>query len=160
MLGHDQLKTVQIQSNNPNPFAIDISILAEGCSLVTNNICNDSCNYEWFYTPRGPVVTRSVFSSPKSAAFVMFELWSTWTCSVCGMQYRVTLDHVIMRPGPPLLTWISNHMHYKVLDEVTYPFPNVNCATVEVWEWIIINFISHLMGRWLLIHGGIKVNPC
>ena len=36
----------------------------------------------------------------------------------------------------PLLTliqvWISNHTHYKVRDEITYPFINFNGATVEV----------------------------
>ena len=28
--------------------------------------------------------------------------------------------------------WISNHTHYKVWDEITYPFINFNGATVEV----------------------------
>ena len=34
--------------------------------------------------------------------------------------------------GPLLLTWISNYIHYKVWDEITYPFLNFNGATVEV----------------------------
>ena len=40
--------------------------------------------------------------------------------------------------GPLLLTltlipaWISHHMFSKVWDEITYPFPNFNGATVEV----------------------------
>ena len=38
--------------------------------------------------------------------------------------------------------WISNDMSNKVWDEITYPVPNFNGATVEVWEWIS-NFISH-----------------
>ena len=38
--------------------------------------------------------------------------------------------------------WISNYIHYKVWDEITYPFINFNGATVEVKEWIS-NFISH-----------------
>ena len=42
--------------------------------------------------------------------------------------------------------WISNYIHYKVYDEMTYPFPNSNGATVEVWEWID-NFISHFTGH-------------
>ena len=29
-------------------------------------------------------------------------------------------------------TWISNYIHYKVWDEITYPFLNFNGATVEV----------------------------
>ena len=28
--------------------------------------------------------------------------------------------------------WISNYIHYNVLDEITYPFLNFNGATVEV----------------------------
>ena len=28
--------------------------------------------------------------------------------------------------------WISNHIHHKVWDEITYPFLNFNGATVEV----------------------------
>ena len=43
-----------------------------------------------------------------------------------------------------LTTWITNHMPGKVWDELTYPFPNFNGATVEVWEWIG-NFIPHFM---------------
>ena len=37
----------------------------------------------------------------------------------------------------------SNCIHYDVRDEITYPFPNFNGATVEVWEWMS-NFILHL----------------
>ena len=39
---------------------------------------------------------------------------------------------------------ISNHMPSTVWDEITYPFPNSNGCTVEVWEWIS-NFIPHFM---------------
>ena len=41
-------------------------------------------------------------------------------------------------------TWISNHIPSKVWDGITYPFPNFNGATVEVWGWIS-NFIAHLI---------------
>ena len=43
-----------------------------------------------------------------------------------------------------MLPWISNHMISKVWGEITYPFPNFNGATVEVWEWIS-NLIPHFM---------------
>ena len=54
--------------------------------------------------------------------------------------------------GPQvLLTWISFNpslniccIHYEVWDEITYPFPNFNGCSVEVWEWIS-NFIPHLI---------------
>ena len=35
-------------------------------------------------------------------------------------------------------------MPCKVWDEIIYPFPNFNGATVEVWEWIIY-FIPHFI---------------
>ena len=44
------------------------------------------------------------------------------------------------------LAWISNRTHYKVFDEITYPFPNFNGATVEVWE-LIRNFIAYFTGH-------------
>ena len=52
----------------------------------------------------------------------------------------------------------SNYISYKVWGEVTYPSPNFNGCTVEVWVWIS-NFIFHtLLGMWLLIHNVIKFN--
>ena len=35
-------------------------------------------------------------------------------------------------------------MSSKVWDEITYPFPNFNGATAEVWEWMS-NSIPHFM---------------
>ena len=32
-----------------------------------------------------------------------------------------------------VITWINNHTPSNVWDEITYPFPNFNGATVEVW---------------------------
>ena len=37
-------------------------------------------------------------------------------------------------------------MHSQVWDEITYPFPNFNGCTVELWEWIS-NFIPHFIMR-------------
>ena len=31
---------------------------------------------------------------------------------------------------------LGNYIHYTVWDEITFPFPNFNGATVEVWKWI------------------------
>ena len=42
--------------------------------------------------------------------------------------------------------WISNYNHYKVWDEITYAFPNLNSVTVEVCEWIN-NLISQFTGH-------------
>ena len=40
-------------------------------------------------------------------------------------------------------TRINDYTHYKVWDEIFYPFSNFNSCTVEVWEWIS-NFIPHI----------------
>ena len=40
----------------------------------------------------------------------------------------------------------GKYIHYKVWDEITYPFLNFNGYTIEVWEWID-NFIPHLIGH-------------
>ena len=52
---------------------------------------------------------------------------------------------------------MSNYIHDKDWDEITYPFPNFNYGTVEVWKRIS-NFIHHfsLQGMWLLSRVGIK----
>ena len=45
-----------------------------------------------------------------------------WDVFVISLDYQ----------GPLLLTWISNHIHFKLWDEITYPFLNFNGCTVEV----------------------------
>ena len=42
-------------------------------------------------------------------------------------------------------------------DKITYPFPNSNGTTIEVWK-CTNNFIPHFTGIWLLIHLG-KMMP-
>ena len=49
-------------------------------------------------------------------------------------------------------------MPCKVWDEISYPFPNFNGATVEVWEWVR-NAIALVMID-VIIPAVIKVNPC
>ena len=48
--------------------------------------------------------------------------------------------------------WMSNYIHYKMWDEITYPFPNFNGATFAVCEWIS-NFIPYF--TWHVI-----IYPC
>ena len=37
---------------------------------------------------------------------------------------------------------IGYYIHYKMWEEIAYPFPNFNGYTFEVWE-LISNFILH-----------------
>ena len=42
--------------------------------------------------------------------------------------------------------WINHYIHYKVWDEMTYPFVNFNDEAVEILEWIS-NFIPYFTGH-------------
>ena len=69
----------------------------------------------------------------------------------------------LMARGPftnMVLIWIPAWMRrlvYRV--GCNNLFPNFNGCPIAVWEWISI-FIRTLLGVWLIIHAGIKVNPC
>ena len=41
-------------------------------------------------------------------------------------------------------SWISNYIHDKVVNIITYPCPTFNHSIFEVWEWII-NLISQFI---------------
>ena len=53
------------------------------------------------------------------------------------MRYSANIQTVSL-----IAAWIANYIHYKVWDEITYPFTNFNSATVEVCEWKS-NFTQH-----------------
>ena len=53
-----------------------------------------------------------------------------------------------MAPLALIPAWVNNYTHYTVWDEITYPFPNFNGSTIEVWEWIsnfILQSIVHVI---------------
>ena len=50
-----------------------------------------------------------------------------------GESFICELKSLIYVHGLTLIpAWISNHIHYKMWDEITYPFLNFNGATIEV----------------------------
>ena len=56
-------------------------------------------------------------------------------------------------------TWINNYIHYKVWDEMTYPFPNFNGCTVEILDRIS-NLTPHFTGLAITyIHAVTKAHP-
>ena len=79
------------------------------------------------------------------------------------MCLSVQLAEIMPKWQLPALTLIpgliSNYIHHNMWNEITYPFPNFNSAIVEVCEWIS-NSSHSLPGMGLLIHAGIRVNPC
>ena len=105
-----------------------------------------------------PEVLRHLFASRLNACWKLTEL-SRIKLKNLNSTAR-PYDQQAFSPPDPTAIWISNQMHIKVWDEITYPFPNFNRWTAEVWEWIS-NFIPHfIMDIILLIHAGIRVKPC
>ena len=47
----------------------------------------------------------------------------------------------------------------KLENEITYPFPNFNGFTIEVWEWMISS-IPTLYYACDYFHAGIKIKLC
>ena len=82
--------------------------------------------------------------------------WGSW----CVHEFKA--QRTLLRDGLTLIPiWVSNHMHSKVWDEITYPFPNLNSCTIEVWERIS-NFTPHnIMDviTYPMIQAGIEVKP-
>ena len=72
-----------------------------------------------------------------------------------GYVFHEARDHYSLLDifGEPLFlhgltltpTWIHNCIHYKVWDNIVYPFSNSNSAAVDVFEWIS-NFHSIFHG--------------
>ena len=93
---------------------------------------------------------------PYYSAVVQLQ-WQ-WNVKECHGDDFVLIDYItgwsydnLMGPfyWPSLtliLAWISNYIHYKMRDEIRYPFPNFNGATIEVWKWMN-NFIPHFTGH-------------
>ena len=50
---------------------------------------------------------------------------------------------------------VSNYIHYKLWDGITYPFQNLNRAAVEFVKLISTNILQDMQ---LIIHFGITVN--
>ena len=71
----------------------------------------------------------------------------------CGRDPCSNLDDLVNGYMRPLLqTWISNYIHNKVGDEITYPYPNFAGCTIEVYEWIY-NFIPDFTEQFMTYPG-------
>ena len=93
--------------------------------LFWNPLCNSVlfCNQEtkWNHMFFGGSTMRISISLPPPPWFAKCQL-------ISGPSAAMPPTWL----GPLLLAWISNYIHYKVWDEITYPFLSFNGATVEV----------------------------
>ena len=77
--------------------------------------------------------------------------WHWWVKLFRLVKSNIIMDddlgpHLLKYGLTPIPAWISNYFHYKVWDEITWPFPNLNSATVDVWERIS-HFSPHFPGH-------------
>ena len=109
-------------------------------SVHTNNRLTIKTRRYWSFVWEESTVTGGVPSQRASNVFTVPRRW-------CDVVISGPFD----RYGLPLIpAGISNYIHYKMWDEITYLFPNFNGAAVGVWEWIG-NFVPHFTG-YVIIH--------
>ena len=76
-----------------------------------------------------------------------FHQWQMDSPHKGPAKWQLFLCHdILIDMSYPCPAWRSYYIHHKVWNETTYPFPNFNGCTVEVWEWIS-NFIPHSSGH-------------
>ena len=110
--------------------------LTEKCSLTSRCCGDDQCyyanGYAFLRVNRHAVL---IFLKKHTLDFALF-----YNSSAMKWPSGPFYCHALTL----IPAWISNHMARKVWDEITYPFPNFNSCTVEVWEWIS-HFIPHFI---------------
>ena len=75
--------------------------------------------------------------SPCQLSVTVYEISPVW-CYVDGLPVN-PMDirgSFCWYGSTSILAWINNNEPHKVWNEITYPFPNFNGCTSEVWEWI------------------------
>ena len=80
----------------------------------------------------------------------IFCLYDNWNCILLHICHCVTDFFHRSDQWPLFVTWlknsipvwISNPIDRKMWNGITYPFPNFNGCTFEVWKWIS-NFIPY-----------------
>ena len=113
----------------------------DGKFCVQNRIYRNICYSYYHIFPFICMHTRSKFH---------FLLWQFVLWFQSGVKIRNLISLGISSYSQSTLlsipAWISNYIHCKVWGEITYPFPNFNGSTIEVWEWMS-NFILHFTGH-------------
>ena len=100
------------------------------------------------------------YASGYSAVWLIMGTQRTPNCFIHLDGHSVQdLRTMILTHGNIISVWISNHMLHEVWNDITYPFPNFNGCTVEIWQFIS-DFTSNFICTLLFFHVVIKVDPC
>ena len=106
-------------------------------------------NESWFLSP-----DTQIYDIPTMAhTSLQSDLLTTVMVFTCKLP--VSLIWFNFNPSMDIYTHTPNKVWY----EITYSFPNFKGCPIEVCEWKSY-FITHFIVDVILIHVGIKVNPC
>ena len=99
-----------------------------------------------------PIIKTSIFFNKKSwkSLFVSCFIFDSKMKHFPGDTFYQ--HDLILSP-----TCINNYTHYKVWNEIIYPFRNFKCAAVQVWEWINY-FTPHFSGHVFTYSFNLRVN--
>ena len=103
------------------------------------HVVYDLCKDEIHYKPK--VIMACFHIAPWNYHHYgeFFEALNIWNaCQVHSAECVGKIRGPFYWHGLTLISaWKINYIHYKMCYENTYPFPNFNGSTVEVWEWIL-----------------------
>ena len=126
-------------------------------------------SHKWTSVLLQNVVQLMLWSWSQLNNNAIIEKWVLWSLTCWGSYYCInklasmcffydfnTWRHMEFTYIPG---YMSNHINYKMWDEIIYPFRKFNGTAREFGEWKVISS-NTLPGMWLLIHTGINVNQC
>ena len=118
------------------------SIVLQGVSLRI---------HEWYH-PKNQASIRKLSARYALVMNAAHDISGAWLESLCGPFY---LHELTVIP-----VWMDNYIHYKVWDGITYHFPNVNGAALNVLWMGKHLYTTILLGMWLRIHAEFNANQC
>ena len=115
------------------PFLINLSLWSRPCLICIRQIDVNIFVHIWY-----PIMEWFEFANDFKLKICVFRCRILSFLFVYAIfpfvqQSWYTISGPFYQHGLTLIpTWISNHIHYNVWDEITYPFLNFNGCTVEV----------------------------
>ena len=111
--------------------------------------------YRWTSLASEPIHSRFSYATPDNMMYICIVRRNRHCSNRMGnKRYMFHLHELIIIPA-----WIRNSIPSNLWKLITCPFPNFSCTTVQVLKWIS-NIFLHTLDIRVLIHAGIKVNPC
>ena len=101
---------------------------------------NFDSNFTSVFFSKGLINNMPILIRIMAIPHYLKQWWPSWSststdietdCTWVGWVFHVTWGPFYQHGLTFILTWISNHTHREVWDEITYQFPNFN---VEVWD--------------------------